>query len=596
MITGVSGSGKTSLVDFLIENTISRKRGGTEIFRKVIHIDSSPIGRTPKSNPATYTGLSDHVRDLLASLPESHQRGYKKGQFSFVVKGGRCENCGGAGVQQIGMHFLGNVEVVCDVCEGKRFTGETLEVKYNDLNIFNILELTVDEAHLFFEGHKKITAITGILSELGLGYLKLGQPSTTLSGGEAQRVKLATELSRPATGQTIYILDEPTTGLHMADVETLLKALKKLIGKGHTLLCIEHDPAFILESDWMVDLGPGSAAEGGTLVAEGYVNELIGHPESVTSSELRKFLSRDASVKRTVNRPCSQETIESPIRLTGVETNNLKNIDTSFPVDAITAVTGVSGSGKSSLVYGTLFAESQRRFLEGVSSYNKQFQAKAGTPVLRESHGLVPAISLLKKNPVKNPRSTIATYTGLYDEYRLLFSRLAKPGPDGIRPLSAAFSFNSEEGACPVCKGLGSLTACDADRLVTHPGKPLIAGALDGSKRGRFYAEPYGQYVAALLTAGAKYDIDYTLPYRDLDSNAKRIAMHGCGEEVFNVDWKYKRVAHVGVHQLKTTWPGFLHLVETEYIRKHGDARGDVMLDLMKSIECGNCQGYRLKP
>lgn len=596
VITGVSGSGKTSLVNFLLENTIRQKTGGTEIFRKIIHIDASPIGRTPKSNPATYTGLSDHVRDLLASLPESNQRGYKKGQFSFVVKGGRCESCGGAGVQQIGMHFLGNVEVVCDVCEGKRFTDETLEIKYKGLNIYNILELTVDEAHVFFKGQKKITAITEILSELGLGYLKLGQPSTTLSGGEAQRVKLATELSRSASCHSLYILDEPTSGLHMADVETLLTALKKLISKGHTLLCIEHDPAFILQSGWMVDLGPGSAVDGGKIVAEGYVNELINHPQSLTASELRKFISRDASVKRTVNRPCSIETIEAPIRLGGVETNNLKNIDVSFPIDAITAVTGVSGSGKSSLAYGTLYAESQRRFLEGMSSYIRQFTTKVGIPILHESQGLVPAISLQKKNSVKNPRSTIATYTGLYDLYRLMFSRLAKSTSGDPRPLSTAFSFNSEEGACPVCKGLGSLTVCDADKLVTHPAKPLIAGAMDGSKTGRFYGDPHGQYVSALLTVGKKSGIDYSIPYKELDCRAKEIAMNGCGEEIFEVDWNYKRGAHEGVHKLKTNWPGFLNLVESEYLRKHTDARGEAMLDLMKIVECANCHGFRLKP
>ena len=303
VITGVSGSGKTSLVNFLIEYSMNKKAGEEGFFRKIIHIDSSPIGRTPKSNPATYTGLSDHVRDLLAAVPESHQRGYKKGQFSFVVKGGRCESCGGAGVQQIGMHFLGNVEVVCDVCEGKRFTEDTLEIKYKGSNIFNILELTVDEAHIFFEGQKKITAITGILSELGLGYIKLGQASTTLSGGEAQRVKLATELSRPSGGQTLYILDEPTTGLHMADIDVFLKALKKLVAKGNTLLCIEHDPYFILQSDWIVDLGTGSADEGGNIVAEGFVKDILQHPKSITAMELRKFLDRDATKKRTESLP-----------------------------------------------------------------------------------------------------------------------------------------------------------------------------------------------------------------------------------------------------------------------------------------------------
>ncbi|MBE0668906.1 MAG: hypothetical protein IH593_14695, partial [Bacteroidales bacterium] len=262
----------------------------------------------------------------------------------------------------------------------------------------------------------------------------------------------------------------------------------------------------------------------------------------------------------------------------------------------VTVVTGVSGSGKSSLVYGTLYAESQRRFLEGVSSYSRQFRAKAGIPLLRESHGLVPAISLKKKNTVKNPRSTIATYTGLYDLYRLLFSRLAKNIPGNSHLLSGAFSFNAQEGACPVCRGLGTITVCDADRIVTNPEKPITSGALDGTKTGRFYGDPNGQYIAALLTAGKKYGIDYSVPFMKLSESAKETALNGCGEELFEVDWKYKRGAHVGTHKLKTTWPGFLKLVETEYFRKHDDARGDAMLALMKLIECDNCHGFRLRP
>jgi len=595
VITGVSGSGKTSLVNFIIEETIKTKTDQANIFRKVIHIDATPIGRTPKSNPATYTGLSDHVRDLMASLPESHKKGFKKGQFSFVVKGGRCETCGGAGVLQIGMHFLGNVEVVCDVCEGKRFTEETLEIKYKGLSISDILELTVDEAHTFFKDQPKITAISGVLSDLGLGYLKLGQPSTTLSGGEAQRVKLASELSRSAIGQTLYVLDEPTTGLHISDVETLMTALKKLIYKGHTLLCIEHEPFFILQSDWIVDLGPGSADDGGCIVAEGPVEEIIKCQTSLTASELQKYIFRDASHTRTKHKPCSNETIEAPVRLYGAETNNLKHIDVSFPLDAITAVTGISGSGKSSLVYGTLYAESQRRFLEGMSSYIRQFSTKAGTPVLKNSTGLIPAIALQKKNPVNNPRSTIATYTGLYDLYRLMFSRLAKSETTTVKHLSTAFSFNSEEGACPACKGLGSLIVCDADKLVTHPEKTLTTGALDGHKTGSFYGDPWGQYIATLLTVGEKYGIDFSIPYNNLDQKAKDIALKGCGEEVIDVLWKYKRGAHEGIHKLKTSWPGFLKLVETEYFRKHADARGEAMLSLMKTEVCNHCLGFRLK-
>ncbi len=590
VITGISGSGKTSLVNFLLENTLPHQK---DLFKKIIHIDSSPIGRTPKSNPATYTGMSDHIRDLMASLPESHQRGYKKGQFSFVVKGGRCEECGGAGIQQIGMHFLGNVEVVCESCNGKRFTDETLEIKYKGHNIFNILELTIDEAHLFFENHPKITHITGILSELGLGYLKLGQPSTTLSGGEAQRVKLAYELSRSSADQTLYVLDEPTTGLHFADIEVLLKALRKLVNKGNTLLCIEHDPSFILQSDWVVDLGPGSADEGGEIVAEGFVHDLLNHPSSKTAFELRKYLKRETSIPIRARQDITDET---PIQIFGAATNHLKDIDVTFPVNAITAVTGVSGSGKSSLVYGTLFAESQRRFLEGMSSYNRQFTTKAGTPIFRESRGLIPAISLEKKNPAKNPRSTIATYTGLYDLYRLLFSRLAETGTPGIRPLSTAFSYNAEEGACPVCKGLGSLVVCDELKLINSPSNSIISGAMDGTKTGRFYGDPYGQYVATLLTVGKEYGFDYSIPWRELDHKAKELALKGCGEMVFDVEWKYKRGAHEGVHQLKTSWPGFLKLVEEEYFRKHGDARGEALLELMKSESCPQCGGYRLKP
>ncbi|HOY33433.1 MAG TPA: AAA family ATPase, partial [Bacteroidales bacterium] len=290
------------------------------------------------------------------------------------------------------------------------------------------------------------------------------------------------------------------------------------------------------------------------------------------------------------------ETIKAPIHLMGAQTNNLKNIDVTFPADGITAVTGVSGSGKSSLVYGTLYAESQRRFLEGLSSYSRQYSVKAGVPVVREIHGLIPAVRLPKKNPVKNPRSTIATYTGLYDLYRLLFSRLSASKSGNTQPLSTAFSFNSEEGACPVCTGLGSIMLCDQYKLVSDVSKPLIAGALNGSRAGRFYSEPSGQYVAALLTVGEKYGIDFSVAYNELDEKAKEMAMKGCGNEIFDVEWRYKRGVHTGIHKLKSTWPGFLKLVEAEYVRKHADARGDELMEVMTAAKCPHCFGYRLKP
>ncbi len=592
VITGVSGSGKSSLADFLRNHSIPSGSGGCDAFSKVIHVDQSPIGRTPNSNPATYTGLSDHIRDLFASLPESKARGFKKGQFSFVVRGGRCESCGGAGSQQVGMHFLGNVSVVCEDCNGKRFSEDTLSVHYRGKSIFDVLEMTLAEAHEFFSDQKKIRAYTSILSELGLGYLKLGQASNTLSGGEAQRVKLATELVRSATSHTLYILDEPTTGLHMADVRVLLAALKSLIAKGHTLLCIEHDPFFILHADHIADLGPGSGREGGSLVFSGSPAELLKHSESLTARALRQYLERDFGQMSRETRALS---CDGDICLEGVRTHNLKNISVSFPPESICLVSGRSGSGKSSLVIDTLYAESQRRFMEGMSSYIRQFIGKAGNPELESATGLMPALCVEKKKASGNPRSTAGTYTGLYDLYRLLFSRVATNGAGEKHGHSGGFSFNNESGACPQCKGLGSITTCDPEKLITHPHLPLIAGALSGSTTGRFYGDPDGQFAATLMTVGRSLGFDFSVSWKDLGDEARKVAMFGCGETVFEVDWKYKRGNHQGIHHLTTVWPGFTGLVNEEYVRKHADHRGETMMPLMRQEICGMCGGTRLR-
>lgn len=595
VITGVSGSGKTSLVQFLIRSTLKPQAGSKETFRKIIHLDASPIGRTPNSNPATYTGISDHVRDLFAALPESKRRGYKKGQFSFVVKGGRCESCGGAGVQEIGMHFMGKVTVPCEACNGKRFTDDTLEIRYNGKNIADILELSLAEAHLFFQDQSRISRITGLLLELGLGYLRLGQTSSTLSGGEAQRVKLAYELSRTTATRTLYILDEPTTGLHMKDVEVLLQALRKLVSRENTLVCIEHDPQFILQADWVIDLGPGSGSAGGQLVTEGCLSEVLEHPSSITADFLRK--SRKKTPLKTDRQENGvSESREKPIQFSQITTHNLRIPEVAFKENAITALTGVSGSGKSSLVYSTVFAESQHRFFEHLTFYQRQHAPKSGYPVFEQAEGLMPAVSLLKKNPVKNPRSMVATYTGLYDIYRVMYSRLSKSAIIRNRPLSTAFSFNAEEGACPHCRGLGSLTVCNPDILVTHPEKSLLQGAMDGTKTGKFYGDQHGQYVATLKAVGKDYGFDYGLPYRQLGEEARTVAMYGSGSRVFEVEWEYKRGNHTGIHRLTTPWKGFTGLVGEEYLRKHQDARSEALLPLMQQVSCSVCRGYRLKP
>ena len=303
-VTGVSGSGKSSLINEILYKKLARKLNrantfagkhksivGIEQLDKVIDIDQSPIGRTPRSNPATYTNVFNDIRDLFASTNEAKMRGYKSGRFSFNVKGGRCEACTGDGIKKIEMHFLSDIYVPCEVCKGKRYNRETLEVKYKGKNIYDVLEMTVDEAVTFFENHPKIKRKVETLKEVGLGYIKLGQSSTTLSGGEAQRVKLATELSKRSTGKTIYILDEPTTGLHSADVHKLIDVLNKLCEGGNTLVVIEHNLDVIKTADHIIDLGPEGGENGGTIVAEGTPEKVAGVEKSHTGRYLKKILN-----------------------------------------------------------------------------------------------------------------------------------------------------------------------------------------------------------------------------------------------------------------------------------------------------------------
>jgi excinuclease ABC subunit A len=267
---------------------------------KVIDIDQSPIGRTPRSNPATYTGLFDHIRQLFTQTKEARVRGYKPGRFSFNVKGGRCEACRGEGTLKIEMHFLPDVYVPCEVCHGKRYNRETLEVRFKGKNIAEVLDMSVEEAVAFFENQPKIARRLQTLHDVGLDYIKLGQPSTTLSGGEAQRVKLATELSKIATGNTLYILDEPTTGLHFADVEKLLLVLQRLVDSGNTVLVIEHNLDVIKSADWLIDLGPEGGDAGGRLLAEGTPEEVAEEASSHTGRFLRRVLPGMAAEEPTV--------------------------------------------------------------------------------------------------------------------------------------------------------------------------------------------------------------------------------------------------------------------------------------------------------
>jgi excinuclease ABC subunit A len=302
-VTGVSGSGKSTLViDTLLRARAQRRHGakappaphdgieGLQHIDKVIDIDQAPIGRTPRSNPSTYTGVFTHIRDLFANLPESKARGYKPGRYSFNVKGGRCEACQGDGILRIEMHFLPDVYIECEACGGRRYNRETLEVRYRQSNIADVLDMTVAQACEFLENIPKVRQKLETLREVGLGYIKLGQSATTLSGGEAQRVKLSKELAKKSSGRTVYILDEPTTGLHFADIAQLLSVLNRLVDAGNTVIVIEHNLDVIKTADWIIDLGPEGGPGGGQIIAQGTPDDVSRVAASYTGQFLRKVL------------------------------------------------------------------------------------------------------------------------------------------------------------------------------------------------------------------------------------------------------------------------------------------------------------------
>jgi excinuclease ABC subunit A len=324
-VTGVSGSGKSTLVNDILYRRLAQalyrakeRPGrhenveGIQHIDKVIDVDQSPIGRTPRSNPATYVGVFTDIRDLFAKLPEAKIRGYKPGRFSFNVSGGRCEACSGDGMIKIEMHFLPDIYVACDVCKGRRYTREALEVKFRGQSIADVLEMTVDDAAELFANQPRIVRRLRTLQDVGLGYIRLGQPATQLSGGEAQRVKLSTELSRRDTGRTLYILDEPTTGLHFADVEKLLTVLHRLVDAGNTVIVIEHNLDVVKTADWIIDLGPDGGDAGGEVVAAGTPEMIAGEPRSATGVYLRPIIGAAAGNGRPSHRPERPAAVVAP--------------------------------------------------------------------------------------------------------------------------------------------------------------------------------------------------------------------------------------------------------------------------------------------
>lgn len=467
-VTGVSGSGKSSLIHDILYSALARDlmKAKTvpgdydriqgiigdetvavpDVIDKIINIDMAPIGRTPRSNPATYTKVFDAIRAFYTNLPDAKLRGYKAGRFSFNVPGGRCEACNGNGAKKVDMGLLADVWVECDVCNGKRYNNETLTIKYKDKNISDVLEMDIETALAHFADLPKIARGLQLLHDVGLDYIKLGQPAPTLSGGEAQRIKLSKELSKRSTGKTLYILDEPTTGLHFDDVNKLLTILHRLVDEGNTVVVVEHNLEVINSADYLIDLGPEGGADGGKVVTVGTPEEVADMPDSYTGKALRGEyeLWKTEDTKQNIaengnplNPPYQGDKqddvdgtgseVSKSIMVRGAKENNLKGIDIEIPHQRLTAFTGVSGSGKTSLALDTIYAEGQRRYIETLSTYARQFIGTMEKPKVSKIEGLSPAIAISHSSPSQNPRSTVATITEIHDGLRTLYARWGQP-------------------------------------------------------------------------------------------------------------------------------------------------------------------------
>ncbi len=437
-ITGVSGSGKSSLIIDTLYPALAnhlhhaehkvgchKKIKGVEKIDKVIAIDQSPIGRTPRSNPATYIKIFDEIRTLFTQLPESVVRGYTPGRFSFNVRHGSCAQCLGMGMIRVDMDFLEDQWVPCGVCRGMRFDQETLSIRYKGKNIHEVLKMTIAEAADFFANIPSLKRKLDVIARVGLEYIELGQPSTTLSGGEAQRIKLAKELVRPGTGKTLYILDEPTTGLHFHDIKALLAVLHELVDRGNTVLLIEHNMDVVKTADWILDLGPEGGEGGGEILAEGSPEKLA-KMQTPTGEALRAALGPKPDLNPEITSSPHGKEVQA-ITVKGAEQNNLKHLNLSIPRGKLTVCTGPSGSGKSSLAFETIYAEGQRRYIESLSPYARQFVKQMPKPKLSQIEGLSPAIAIEQKAAAGNPRSTIGTMTEIYDYLRILFAQAGTP-------------------------------------------------------------------------------------------------------------------------------------------------------------------------
>lgn len=443
-VTGVSGSGKSTLIEDVLYRGLRKRMGafvgrpgdhdsieGAERIAEAILVDQSPVGATPRANPASYVKAFDAIRRLFAQVPLAKLRGYSAATFSFNVSGGRCEVCKGEGVERVEMQFLSDVYVRCDACAGRRFSTDVLDVRYRDHSIADVLDLTVDAAVVFFAEHTEICRRLQVLGEVGLGYLRLGQPLNTLSGGESQRLKLAQAMGRESKSHTMYLFDEPTIGLHVADVAKLIAAFQQLVGRGHSLVVVEHNMEVVKVADHVIDLGPEGGSGGGSVVVAGTPEVVAACPDSITGQHLRRSLEGDVSategsavVRDVPPAPYGDADARGIIRIVGAREHNLKNLSVQLPRDAFIVVTGLSGSGKSTLAFDILYAEGQRRYLDSLSAYARQFVKLLARPAVDYVAGVPPTVAIEQRLSRGSAASTVATVTEIYHYLRLLFARV----------------------------------------------------------------------------------------------------------------------------------------------------------------------------
>ncbi|MBK6263685.1 ATP-binding cassette domain-containing protein [Marivirga sp. S37H4] len=520
----------------------------------LLSVSDQPIGKTPRSNPATYTGLADKIRDLLAKTSEAKALKLGKGAFSFNNKSGRCESCEGAGVITLSMSLMGAINQICPVCNGKRFKPEVLQVHWNDNNIADIYNLSIEEAYDFFNSEKKIKEILSLMLQLGLGYIKLGQPSNTLSGGEAQRIKLTKHFARQSK-KTLLLLEEPSIGLHQQNVQQLMAALHQLKKQTAGIICFENHTEFQTACDIWVD----------------------------NSLKASSFDYKEEKVQQRVK-----------IQISGASTHHLKDLDLEFPKNQLSVVTGISGSGKSSLVIDTLHGYGLQQMTQQFSTYQ---QSRVGVNFQFEVNhieGLTPTICITRKEKNYSQSSDISKQTGIDKILRFAFSRKAQY--EGEELSASHFSDNHELGKCAVCDGVGEELLPDLGKLVLDANKSIAKGLFAHNKAIAYYGNPEGQYMAILKKVGEEYGFHLETPFTKFTNQQKEILLQGTGEKVWKATWEYRTKTRKGKQEVSMLWLGLFHYLQDEYYKTRKNKNISQLTALFTPAQCSHCHGSGLKP